>query len=64
MCATFSLILEAMTYLMLDYYNKIKKFDRLIGYIAMVHKDMELEGTDMNVHNCTFLNLIKKRFFY
>lgn len=42
-------IIEALGYLMLDFHNKPKKLDRLVGYLAMVHKDMRLEKQDIRV---------------
>lgn len=49
----FSIIMETMGYLMIDFYNKPKEFNYFIGYIAMVHKDMNLIRADLNV--CFYL---------
>lgn len=41
--------METMGYLLLDFNKKPKQLDRLVGYIAMVHKDMQLDEQDMRV---------------
>ncbi|XP_011257028.1 uncharacterized protein LOC105251744 [Camponotus floridanus] len=43
----FSIIMETMGYLLLDFNKRPKQLDRLVGYIAMVHKDMQLDEQDM-----------------
>lgn len=45
--AKFAVIMETMGYLLLDFNKKPKQLDRLVGYIAMVHKDMQLDEQDM-----------------
>ncbi|XP_015112593.1 uncharacterized protein LOC107038182 [Diachasma alloeum] len=45
--AKFRLIIEALGYLLLDSYKKPDQLDYITGYIAMVHKDMELNRSDM-----------------
>jgi len=47
--AKFSIIMETMGYLLLDFNKRPKQLDRLVGYIAMVHKDMQLDEQDMRV---------------
>lgn len=47
--AKFTVIMEAIGYLMLDVYRNRKQLDRLVGYVAMVHKDMRLDKQDMTV---------------
>lgn len=47
--AKFSIIMETMGYLLLDFNKKPKQLDRLVGYIAMVHKDMRLDEQDLRV---------------
>lgn len=61
--AKFSIIMETMGYLLLDFNKKPKQLDRLVGYIAMVHKDMRLDEQDMRVtifHYFTDANDIEK----
>lgn len=45
----FSIIMETIGYLVVDYYKNRKQHDFFIGYIAMVHKDMNLIHRDMSV---------------
>ncbi|XP_063995782.1 uncharacterized protein LOC135173085 [Diachasmimorpha longicaudata] len=45
--AKFRLIIEALGYLLLDSYKKQDQSDYITGYIAMVHKDMDLMRSDM-----------------
>ncbi|XP_043282985.1 uncharacterized protein [Venturia canescens] len=45
--AKFTVIMETMGYLLLDFHKKPKQLDRIIGYIAMIHKDMSLARSDM-----------------
>ncbi|XP_034948509.1 uncharacterized protein [Chelonus insularis] len=45
--AKFMIIMDAMSYLLIYFYNKPKQLKFLIGYIAMVHKDMDLMKEDM-----------------
>ncbi|XP_011308606.1 uncharacterized protein [Fopius arisanus] len=45
--AKFRLIMEALGYLLLDTYNKPNQLEYITGYIAMIHKDMELISADM-----------------
>jgi hypothetical protein len=47
--ANFSLMLQAMGYLLLDFYKKPKQLDKFISYLAMVHKDMALKKQDLEV---------------
>lgn len=47
--AKFSMIMETMGCILLDFNNKPKQLDRFLGYIAMVHKDMRLNEQDMHV---------------
>ncbi|XP_029172406.1 uncharacterized protein LOC114941551 [Nylanderia fulva] len=55
--AKFTNIMEAIGYLLLDFNKKPKQLDRLVGYIAMVHKDMRLVEQDMH-------NLVTSLFEY
>lgn len=52
--AKFTIIVESLGYLLLDFNKKPKQLDRLVGYIAMVHKDMRLVEQDMRVRR-TFI---------
>ncbi|KAK2586290.1 hypothetical protein KPH14_001543 [Odynerus spinipes] len=54
--AKFTVIMEAIGYLMLDVYRNRKQLDRLVGYVAMVHKDMRLDKQDMTVCHYEFRN--------
>ncbi|XP_024940834.1 uncharacterized protein LOC107267726 isoform X2 [Cephus cinctus] len=45
--AKFTVIMETIGYLILDYHSKPKQLDQLVGYVAMVHKDMGLRRQDM-----------------
>jgi len=47
--ATFSLILQAVGCLLLDFYRKPKQLDKFVGYLAMLHKDMPLKEDDLIV---------------
>lgn len=47
--AKFSIIMETMGYLLLDFNNKPRRLDQFVGYIAMIHKDMRLDEQDMHV---------------
>lgn len=49
LCAKFTLIMEAIGYLVVDVYRNRRQLDRLVGYVAMVHKDMRLDKEDMTV---------------
>lgn len=54
--------METMGYLLLDFNDKPKRLDRFVGYIAMVHKDMQLNEQDMCVRrNLLFLSLWKRK---
>nr|XP_012220992.1 PREDICTED: uncharacterized protein LOC105671417 [Linepithema humile] len=53
----FSVIMETMGYLLLDFNDRPKRLDRFVGYIAMVHKDMRLDEQDM-------CNLVTSLFEY
>lgn len=52
--AKFAIIMETMGYLLLDFNKKPKQLDRLVGYIAMVHKDMQLDEQDLSVRVKSF----------
>ncbi|XP_035721574.1 uncharacterized protein LOC118441379 isoform X2 [Vespa mandarinia] len=54
LCAKFTLIMEAIGYLILDVYKNRKQLDRLVGYVAMIHKDMRLNKEDMRVCHYEF----------
>ncbi|XP_048507807.1 uncharacterized protein LOC125500181 [Athalia rosae] len=49
MAVKFTVIIEVLGYLVLDFYKKPKRFNQLIGYIGMIHKDMNLDADDINV---------------
>lgn len=55
----FVVIMDTMSYLLLDFNDKPKRLDRFVGYIAMVHKDMRLDETDMYVRGNLLLNSSK-----
>ncbi|XP_050463351.1 uncharacterized protein LOC126857711 isoform X2 [Cataglyphis hispanica] len=55
--AKFAIIMETMGYLLLNFNKKPKQLDRLVGYIAMIHKDMQLDEQDLN-------NLVTSLFEY
>ncbi|KAG7209597.1 hypothetical protein KM043_011257 [Ampulex compressa] len=57
--AKFTIIMETLGYLILDFYNKPKQQDRLIGYIAMVHKDMRLDKRDIFTESSRKWNTFK-----
>lgn len=56
LCAKFTLIMEAIGYLVVDVYRNRRQLDRLVGYVAMVHKDMRLDKEDMTVCHYEFRN--------
>lgn len=60
----FSVIMETIGYLFLDFNKKPKKLDRLVAYIAMVHKDMQLDEEDLNVCRFFLFLLLFLRIFY
>ncbi|KAI4501426.1 hypothetical protein M0802_003303 [Mischocyttarus mexicanus] len=62
LCAKFTLIMEAIGYLVLDVYGNRKQLDRLVGYVAMVHKDMRLDKEDMTNFEMSFLRYLKQTF--
>lgn len=49
MLVKFTVVMEMLGYLILDFYNKPKEFVKLIGYIGMIHKDMDIGREDVNV---------------
>lgn len=54
--AKFEIIMESLGYLLLDFNKKPKQLDRLVGYIAMVHKDMRLVEQDMRVRRAFIIS--------
>lgn len=53
----FSNICDIMCALFIDYYDKPSKRDYILGYIAMVHKDLGLAVKDYEV--CQFYVLLQ-----
>jgi len=47
--ANFSLMLQAMGCLLLDFYKKPKQLDKFVSYLAMMHKDIPLKEQDLAV---------------
>ncbi|XP_046827267.1 uncharacterized protein LOC124427895 isoform X2 [Vespa crabro] len=62
LCAKFTLIMEAIGYLILDVYKNRKQLDHLVGYVAMVHKDMRLNKEDMTNFETSFLQYLEQTF--
>ncbi|XP_066588895.1 uncharacterized protein [Prorops nasuta] len=60
--AKFTLITEALVYIFLDYTDKPKQLDKFVGYIAMVHKDMKLDGLDMAIFGSSLLQYLQHTF--
>nr|KAF7415475.1 hypothetical protein H0235_012067 [Vespula pensylvanica] len=62
LCAKFTLIMEAIGYLVVDVYRNRRQLDRLVGYVAMVHKDMRLDKEDMTNFEMSFLQYLERTF--
>ncbi|KAL2724527.1 hypothetical protein V1478_009040 [Vespula squamosa] len=62
LCAKFTLIMEAIGYLVVDVYRNRKQLDRLVGYVAMVHKDMRLNKEDMTNFEMSFMQYLEQTF--
>lgn len=56
----FMIIMETMGYLLIYFLNKPKQVKHVIGYVAMVHKDMDITRADMTV----IYILFKKKKYY
>ncbi|KAK0078318.1 hypothetical protein PV325_002685 [Microctonus aethiopoides] len=58
----FSIIMETIGYLVVDYYKNRKQHDFFIGYIAMVHKDMNIIHRDMSNFGVSLIDYLSATF--